>query len=980
MANYAYSTLEVAVTANTRELPGQVKAAATKAGDEAGATISGRLGKGLAKIAPIAGTVGRSVATGLGVATTAAVAFGVEAFKAASKVAAMDASLRALAKANGVSYAAMQKQVAGLKALGLQTGQAQQTVADLTREHIGLAHATSLARIAQNASVVTGRDYSSVETAITKAIATGNASALKRAGIYVDSKTALDKYAASIGKTSTELTNAEKSQAVLNAVTKAGGSIAGAYAAQLKTPQGALRLLKLTAEDLTETIGGQLVKVLTPAFVGFAKLGQSIAEAVGPGGKLAPIVNAIGVAAGRVLGPVGGLGARLTRFIDKINPQTIAKIADAIKRFGPALLGVGAASAVFTGAGLLGHIPILGGLLEHLLGPLMLVKNGILSIAKAAAVQLVPALGGVVGEAEGLGKALGAAAGPVGIILTIFATLMAVSPQFRQAVMGLVRALITALMPAFKAILAALKPLLPIITLLGRTLGQLLAPIIKALTPLLLSLTPLVALLAQLLGLVLGVVLKLLVPAINLYVAFQKWYVIKVLVPLIRLLVGALTWLVRIITDVVRWILGGSPGLIPALLDLQRVAVSVTRVMVSVVVAGFTVIRNAIVSAWRAVTKVSIEAWGAIRSVVVTTMRALVTVVGTVMGLLRAAVSRGLNALVGIVRTIAGNLYAAGRSAIGNLLRGMTSALAGIAGWVKGHIVDPVVNAVKHFFGIHSPSEVMAGLGHNVAAGFIQGIVRANPLAVAKTVFGGIPNALASLVTKGMVSLGSLPAKALSALGKVGGFFKGALTKIGGFFGGLFGGGTGTGVMRWAGIMRAVLAHFGIPQLFGTFMTQMQTESGGNQFAINRWDSNAAAGIPSQGLMQVIPPTFAAYAGPYRSRGILDPLANIYAAVAYAIARYGSSIAAVLGHGHGYATGGMITEPITGFGHRTGSAYFFGERGPEYVSPLTGPAAQMPAAQQAVVIHVHPAQGQSEVQIAAAVSRRLAWAAATGRA
>jgi len=127
--------------------------------------------------------------------------------------------------------------------------------------------------------------------------------------------------------------------------------------------------------------------------------------------------------------------------------------------------------------------------------------------------------------------------------------------------------------------------------------------------------------------------------------------------------------------------------------------------------------------------------------------------------------------------------------------------------------------------------------------------------------------------------------------------------------------------------------------------------------------------------MQVIPPTFAAYAGPYRSRGILDPLANIYAAVAYAISRYGASIAAVLGHGHGYATGGPILEPITGFGHRSGQMYHFGEAGPEWVTPMSQLGGRSP-----VVIHVHPQQGQSEVEIAAAVSRRLAWAAATGRA
>jgi len=136
--------------------------------------------------------------------------------------------------------------------------------------------------------------------------------------------------------------------------------------------------------------------------------------------------------------------------------------------------------------------------------------------------------------------------------------------------------------------------------------------------------------------------------------------------------------------------------------------------------------------------------------------------------------------------------------------------------------------------------------------------------------------------------------------------------------------------------------------------------------------------------MQVIPPTFAAYAGPYRSRGILDPLANIYAAVAYAISRYGASIGAVLGHGHGYAGGGVLMEPVYGIGLHSGDPYSFGEnapRIPEAWSPLTGAGPPAPSGhRQPVTVNVYPQKGQSEVEIAAAVSRRLDWAAATGRA
>jgi WXG100 family type VII secretion target len=67
----------------------------------------------------------------------------------------------------------------------------------------------------------------------------------------------------------------------------------------------------------------------------------------------------------------------------------------------------------------------------------------------------------------------------------------------------------------------------------------------------------------------------------------------------------------------------------------------------------------------------------------------------------------------------------------------------------------------------------------------------------------------------------------------------------------------------------------------------IQHESGGNPHAINTWDSNAARGTPSKGLMQTIDPTFNAYAMDGH-RDIYDPVDNIIAGVRYAISRYGS--------------------------------------------------------------------------------------------
>ncbi|HEX4812438.1 MAG TPA: transglycosylase SLT domain-containing protein, partial [Nonomuraea sp.] len=63
-------------------------------------------------------------------------------------------------------------------------------------------------------------------------------------------------------------------------------------------------------------------------------------------------------------------------------------------------------------------------------------------------------------------------------------------------------------------------------------------------------------------------------------------------------------------------------------------------------------------------------------------------------------------------------------------------------------------------------------------------------------------------------------------------------------------------------------------------------ESGGNPNAINNWDVNARNGVPSQGLMQTIPPTFNAHALPgYGS--IREPVDNIIAGVLYTYSRYG---------------------------------------------------------------------------------------------
>ncbi|MEU2284339.1 transglycosylase SLT domain-containing protein [Streptomyces sp. NPDC013178] len=85
-----------------------------------------------------------------------------------------------------------------------------------------------------------------------------------------------------------------------------------------------------------------------------------------------------------------------------------------------------------------------------------------------------------------------------------------------------------------------------------------------------------------------------------------------------------------------------------------------------------------------------------------------------------------------------------------------------------------------------------------------------------------------------------------------------------------------------------IMKKHGIPGTYDGIHRNVMRESSGNPQAINDWDINAINGIPSKGLLQVIPPTFKAYHVPGTSWNIYDPVANITAACNYAADRYGS--------------------------------------------------------------------------------------------
>jgi SLT domain-containing protein len=120
------------------------------------------------------------------------------------------------------------------------------------------------------------------------------------------------------------------------------------------------------------------------------------------------------------------------------------------------------------------------------------------------------------------------------------------------------------------------------------------------------------------------------------------------------------------------------------------------------------------------------------------------------------------------------------------------------------------------------------------------------------------------------------------------------------------------GVTQWTSVVQKALSFLGQPQGYlGLTLRRMNQESGGNPRAVNLWDSNAKAGHPSVGLLQLIEGTWRRYAGDMINQGpfmygvSVDPFANVYASMRYALSRYGS-LPAAYDRAGGYDEGGWM--------------------------------------------------------------------------
>jgi len=199
------------------------------------------------------------------------VAVGAGALKmalTAARTETLGVAMEAVAKATGTSMEVLKEQEAVLKKQGITTQEARKSLTLFMQSNLDVAQASDIARTAQDLAVIAGEDSSATTARLTDAIATMNPMLLREVGIVKNTEEVFGKYAETLGKSSDDLTEVEKKQALVNLILEEGEKVSGTYEAAMGTAGKKLGSLKRHIEEAMNAIGEVFLPVLGMAIDG----------------------------------------------------------------------------------------------------------------------------------------------------------------------------------------------------------------------------------------------------------------------------------------------------------------------------------------------------------------------------------------------------------------------------------------------------------------------------------------------------------------------------------------------------------------------------------------------------------------------------------------------------------------------------------------------------------------------------------------
>src|SRR3990167_7972120 len=205
--------------------------------------------------------------TGLALAAVggAGIALIVSSTRLAARVEVLGVVTARLGKNVGKTEPEIRALEKSIQGLGITIQGSRQAIAKMIGSNVDLAHATDLARLAQNAAVIAGINSTEAFERLVDVITSGNVLMARNLGLQVSFERAYQATANSLGKTTAELTELDKVQARTTAVLAAGVNIAGAYEEAMTTVGKAVTSLDRHLEDSRVVLGQAWLPVYAEA-------------------------------------------------------------------------------------------------------------------------------------------------------------------------------------------------------------------------------------------------------------------------------------------------------------------------------------------------------------------------------------------------------------------------------------------------------------------------------------------------------------------------------------------------------------------------------------------------------------------------------------------------------------------------------------------------------------------------------------------
>jgi len=184
-----------------------------------------------------------------------------DAVMTAARIEELDLVMGNLAEQNDLSTAAMREQVEAIRAQGIQADVAYSLVTQFVQANLDLSKASELARLAQDAAVISMEDSSQALAGLVHGITTLQPEVLRYRGILVDLQGEYQKWSEENNRAVQSMTSTEKQAVALNAALAQGATITGTYESAMTSASKQLRSMPRYVNDLKAEMGDALLPV-----------------------------------------------------------------------------------------------------------------------------------------------------------------------------------------------------------------------------------------------------------------------------------------------------------------------------------------------------------------------------------------------------------------------------------------------------------------------------------------------------------------------------------------------------------------------------------------------------------------------------------------------------------------------------------------------------------------------------------------------